>query len=62
MAEPVDIKYLLASYRRYLMAKIQSQEFGSWGDGVTDNFRKAIAEHQETENRYLAQELERRRS
>lgn len=61
MPQPVEIDDLLLSYRAYLLAKIQEGEFASWGGVITDTFRKRIAEHQEMENTYLAEERTRRK-
>lgn len=51
---------LLSSYHRCLLAKVQMQEFQSWGGGMTDHFRKTIAEHQELEDRYVVAMIESR--
>ncbi|OEO31940.1 hypothetical protein VW23_013935 [Devosia insulae DS-56] len=51
---------LLSSYHRSLLAKVQLQEFQSWGGGMTDRFRQTIVEHQELENRYVASMIESR--
>ena len=51
---------LLSSYHRSLLAKVQLQEFQSWGGGMTDRFRETIAAHQELENRYVAAMIESR--
>lgn len=46
---------LFHSYGGALRAKVQLREFQSWGPSVTDDFRKAIANHDELEARYLVQ-------
>jgi hypothetical protein len=51
---------LLSSYHRSLLAKVQLQEFQSWGGNITDRFRETIAAHQELEDRYVAAMIESR--
>lgn len=51
---------LLSSYHRSIQAKVQLQEFQSWGGGMTDRFRQTIVEHQELEDRYVAAMIESR--
>lgn len=47
---------MLQSYAGYLKAKVQADDFVSWGVG--ESWRKQIAEHQELEQRYLRQMAE----
>ena len=51
---------LLHSYERTLIARIQLQEFQSWGGGMLERFRATIVEHQALEARYLEAVLRRR--
>lgn len=44
---------LISAYGRALIAKVQMREFSSWGGGVMDGFRKAVAEHETMEREYL---------
>ncbi len=51
---------LLHSYERSLIARIQLQEFQSWGGGMVERFKSTIAEHQALEARYLEAVMRRR--
>ena len=44
---------LISAYGRALIAKVQMREFATWGGGVMDGFRKAVAEHEAMEREYL---------
>lgn len=52
---PISVEQLFKSYGSYLRAKVQEKEFGSFGGGMADAFRKQVADHQALEAQYLAQ-------
>lgn len=60
MTEPT-LEQVLKSYERSLVAKVQLNEFLSWGDSITASFKRTIAEHHETEQSYVQATVERRR-
>lgn len=51
---------LLQSYHQSLVAKVQQIEFQSWGGVIGEHCRKTIADHQELEDRFVAEMIERR--
>jgi hypothetical protein len=60
--ENPSLEILLKAYERSLIARVQLDEFGSWGESTATAFRRAIVEHRELEQSYLSALREIRRS